>query len=108
MSGMRYTAVLIPEQEAISVFVPAMPGCNTMGRTREEALRNVQEAIGLWVESEMEQGRGPLEETPGVVMDGVRGALEIIEEMRQGGEVPADRGYELELVTVDAPHPVLA
>lgn len=30
--------------------VPALPGCFSQGRTREEALQNVQEAIAGWLE----------------------------------------------------------
>lgn len=30
--------------------VPALPGCLSQGKTREEAIRNVKEAIEGWVE----------------------------------------------------------
>ena len=30
--------------------VPALPGCVSQGRTKEEALQNVQEAIAGWLE----------------------------------------------------------
>ena len=48
---MRYTVVL--EQEADGGYVvsaPALPGCVSQGDTREEALANIQEAIGLYIE----------------------------------------------------------
>lgn len=41
-----YTVLLYPEPEdgTYSVFVPALPGCITMGATIEEGLANVRSA----------------------------------------------------------------
>ena len=48
--------------------VPALPGCFSQGRSREEAIKNVQEAIGGWLEvMESRQGR-PVEELIEVVV----------------------------------------
>jgi len=30
--------------------VPALPGCLSQGRTKEEAIRNIQEAVEGWLE----------------------------------------------------------
>ena len=98
---MQYTVLLVPDPEWFSVSVPAMPGCVSQGRTRDEALRNVLDAMEGWLASEAEQGRGPLPETPSLVSEGVAEALQIIQEMREAGEVPDDQGYRLELATVD-------
>ena len=35
---------------------PALPGCVSQGRTREEALTNIREAIELCLESQHEEG----------------------------------------------------
>jgi predicted RNase H-like HicB family nuclease len=106
---MRYTVILVPDDEGrISAAVPAMPGCVSQGRSRDEALANIREAIIGWIETEAEQGRGPLDETPAVIAAGVSQALEIIDEMRQVGEAPADQGYQLELATVEPRHPAVA
>ena len=35
-------------------IVPDLPGCMSDGETPEEALRNVQEAIGSWIEAARE------------------------------------------------------
>jgi len=32
--------------------VPALPGCHTQGKTREEAISNAEEAIKGWLESQ--------------------------------------------------------
>jgi len=48
---MRYTVVLQRENDGgYVVTVPALPGCVSQGDSREEALRNIQEAIGLYLE----------------------------------------------------------
>ncbi len=48
---MRYIVKLIKEQDgSYSVLVPSLPGCVSRGDTREEALKNVKEAIQLHVE----------------------------------------------------------
>ncbi len=36
--------------------VPSLPGCQSQGETREEALENVKEAIESYIESLMEDG----------------------------------------------------
>ena len=36
--------------------VPSLPGCNTQGHTRDEALANVREAIELYLESLADDG----------------------------------------------------
>jgi len=41
--------------------VPALPGCLSQGRTKEEAIRNVQEAVAGWLEV-MESGKYSKEE----------------------------------------------
>jgi antitoxin HicB len=106
---MRYTVILVPaEDNRISASVPAMPGCFSSGRTRDEALANILDAMTGWFEAEAQQKRGPLHETPSILAAGVSIALEMIDEMRQAGEIPADYGYQLELVTVETRQPVAA
>ena len=105
---MGHTVILVPGEGVISVLVPAMPGCFSVGRTREEALAHAQKAIKGWIETEAEHGRAPLAETPAIVTAGVAQALEIIDEMRQAGEEPVQQGYTLEVATVETPYPVLA
>jgi predicted RNase H-like HicB family nuclease len=48
---MKYTVILEQEEDGgYVVSVPVLPGCATQGDTREEALRNVREAIELYIE----------------------------------------------------------
>jgi predicted RNase H-like HicB family nuclease len=43
--------VLEPGEEGgFTVLVPSLPGCISEGRTREEALTNIKEAIALYLE----------------------------------------------------------
>jgi predicted RNase H-like HicB family nuclease len=48
---MKLQVVLEPSEEGgFTVSVPSLPGCISEGETREEALRNVSEAIDLYLE----------------------------------------------------------
>jgi len=53
---LRFTVVLNPEENGYVVSVPALPGCTTEGSSREEALRNVQDAMRLYVEDLVSDG----------------------------------------------------
>ena len=49
---MKLTVMLEPSEEGgFTVLFPALPGCISEGSTREEALKNIQEAIELWQRS---------------------------------------------------------
>ena len=55
----RYTVILTPDLQegGYTVRVPALPGCNTQGDTREEAIANAREAIEGYLETLKELGR---------------------------------------------------
>lgn len=38
-------------EKAFSAYCPVLKGCNTWGKTYEEALAYIQESVGLYVES---------------------------------------------------------
>lgn len=42
--------------QAFLVTVPELPGCKTHGDTYEEALKNAQEVIELWIEDAQAHG----------------------------------------------------
>ena len=46
---MRYPVVIDGKPGGYGVVVPDLPGCTSAGKTIEEALQNVVEAIELWV-----------------------------------------------------------
>lgn len=49
---LEYTAVFQEEKVGgYSVWVPSLPGCASQGETFEEALKNIKEAIELYLES---------------------------------------------------------
>jgi len=51
VNPMKLRVVLEPSEEGgYTVVVPALPGCISEGDTREEALRNIREAIALYLE----------------------------------------------------------
>jgi predicted RNase H-like HicB family nuclease len=48
---MKFRVILEPSEEGgYTVFVPSLPGCVSEGDTREEALKNIREAIELYLE----------------------------------------------------------
>ena len=48
---MKCRVILEPSEEGgYTVIVPSLPGCVSEGNTREEALKNVREAIELYLE----------------------------------------------------------
>lgn len=48
---MKLKIILEPsEEDGYTVFVPALPGCISEGDTKEDALKNIREAIELYLE----------------------------------------------------------
>lgn len=48
---MKFKVILEPSGEGgFTVYVPSLPGCISEGDTLEEALRNIQEAIEIYLE----------------------------------------------------------
>ena len=48
----RFEVIFEPEEEGgYHVFCPLLKGCHSYGKTREEARKNITEAIELWLES---------------------------------------------------------
>ena len=46
---MRYAVVIEKTDTGYSAWVPDLPGCVSVGRTREEMNRNIREAIELYL-----------------------------------------------------------
>jgi len=49
---MEFKVTLIETEEGVAVSCPALRGCHSEGKTREEALENIQWAIREWLEAE--------------------------------------------------------
>ena len=48
---MKLKIILEPSEEGgYTVLVPALPGCISEGNTKDEALKNIREAIELYLE----------------------------------------------------------
>ena len=55
---MKFTVILEPQRDGgYTVSVPALPGCISEGGNREEALKNIREAIELYLEVLKEDGK---------------------------------------------------
>jgi len=49
---MDLKVVLEPSEEGgFTVYVPSLPGCISEGKTKSEAIKNIKEAIELYLES---------------------------------------------------------
>jgi len=48
----KYRVTLIEHEGGVSVSCPALRGCHSQGKDREEALANIQEAIREWFAAE--------------------------------------------------------
>jgi len=53
---MRLKVVIEPQEEGgYTVYVPSLPGCISQGETIEEALKNIKEAIELYLEPDEDE-----------------------------------------------------
>jgi len=52
--------IVLEEQEegGFTVYVPSLPGCISQGENVKEALKNIREAIELYLETEVEEIKG--------------------------------------------------
>ncbi|MCL6449055.1 MAG: type II toxin-antitoxin system HicB family antitoxin [Armatimonadetes bacterium] len=54
----KFNICLIPEEDGRwTAEVPALPGCVTWGNTKEEAIERIKEAISLYLEVMIEEGK---------------------------------------------------
>lgn len=59
---MRYAIISRDEDGIWLADVPSLPGCHSFGETREEAIENIREAIGLYLEDLPEERKELYEE----------------------------------------------
>ena len=61
--------LLYPGEDGYFVVeVPSLPGCISQGKTREEALANIEEAISLYIEVLKERGESIPEDQVEVIL----------------------------------------
>ena len=53
---MKYAVVIEKTETGFSAYIPDLPGCVTVGRTRDELARNIREAIELYLDELRTQG----------------------------------------------------
>jgi predicted RNase H-like HicB family nuclease len=59
---MNYLVTLYQDEDGMWVVeCPAVPGCLSQGKTREEAVANIKEAISVCLKVRAEEGMPPLE-----------------------------------------------
>ncbi len=49
--AMRYKVNIKRTDEGYSVWVPGLPGCWSQGKTKEEAIENIKDAIQVYLET---------------------------------------------------------
>lgn len=49
---LEYNTIFQKEEEGYSVWVPSLPGCTSQGETFEEAMKNIKEAMALYLEDQ--------------------------------------------------------
>ena len=53
---MKYAVVIEKTETGYSAYAPDLPGCVSVGRTRAEMIRNIREAIELYLDELRDQG----------------------------------------------------
>ncbi len=53
---LKYLVIFEKTDTGYSVYVPDLPGCVSTGETKEEAEKNIAEAIEMHIESMIEDG----------------------------------------------------
>jgi predicted RNase H-like HicB family nuclease len=56
MDQLTYRIIIEPDEGAFHVYVPALPGCHSAGRTITMARKNIEEALELYLECLIEHG----------------------------------------------------
>jgi len=58
MNDIRYETIIYwdSQDEIFVADIPELPGCKAHGQTKQEALKNIEEAASLWLETAQEDG----------------------------------------------------
>ena len=52
---MKYKVVLIESEEGVAASCPQLRGCHSQGKTIDEALVNIKDAIKEWLDAEKDE-----------------------------------------------------
>ena len=52
---MKYKVILIESEEGVSASCPQLRGCHSQGKTIEEAMDNIKDAIKEWLDAEKDE-----------------------------------------------------
>lgn len=56
--SLKYSMSIYPEEEGgYTIMIPDLDGCITQGETLEEAIKNIDEARELWIETVYYSGK---------------------------------------------------
>ena len=55
---MKYLTVIHKSKYGYDVHIPALPGCHSQGKTKKEALENIQDAVLAYLALSKEELRG--------------------------------------------------
>ncbi len=55
---MKYAVIVRKSKYGYDIHVPALPGCHSQGNTEKEALKNITDAIRVYLAMEQEELRG--------------------------------------------------
>jgi predicted RNase H-like HicB family nuclease len=67
MNAYRFSVVIEGDKDGFFAHCPELQGCYTQGKTYDEALRNIQDAVRLHVADRLEQGE-PIPEPASVTL----------------------------------------
>ncbi len=51
-----YRVIIEPDEDRYYAEIPVLPGCHSWGYTYEEVLKNIKEALEVWLEVKKEEG----------------------------------------------------
>lgn len=60
---LRYRVNLKKTNEGYAIWVPGLPGCWSQGKTEEEALENITDAIRAYLQTAEELSKGTISRT---------------------------------------------
>ena len=67
LSPYIYRVVIEPDDDRFHAEIPALPGCYSWGYSYQEALKNIKEALELWLEVKKEAGEPIPVENPEII-----------------------------------------